>query len=63
MARQNQRYFVRLDSNGKPVLGSLVGRKAAPKTGTWLEITGYCCAPTTTTTTTSTTTTTTTTIV
>jgi hypothetical protein len=38
------RFFVRLDSNNKPVLGSLIARPKKPKTNTWLEIfSPNCC--------------------
>lgn len=47
------RAFVRLDSNGRVIQGSLILRKSKPKVGLWKEIeSDYCCPSTTTITTT-----------
>lgn len=44
---RNGKYYVRIASNGKPVMGSLMERKAAPKDGgRWADVTsclGLCC--------------------
>lgn len=61
------RYYVRLDANNQPVLGSLIARKKPPRDGgKWMDVTDClvaCCQTTTTTTTTTSSTTTTTTTV
>lgn len=62
--QKGYRYYVRLDANNQPVLGSLIARKRPPRTsGKFMDVTDclIACCQTTTTTTSSTTTTTTTT--
>lgn len=60
MSRKLLRGFVRVDSMGRIVPGSLILRRKAPvkSGGRFIEVTTYtCCAPTTTSSTTTTTTT------
>lgn len=49
MAFKRFRYFVRLDSKGQVVLGSLIARTKKPKEGKWEEFepTARCCRCTT----------------
>jgi len=50
--KRDLKAFVRLDSQGRIVAGSLVLRKKMPKVGKWYEVPAYeCCVYTTTTTT------------
>jgi hypothetical protein len=40
------RYFIRLDKNGQPILGTFIARKKKPEGKGWLDITAginFCC--------------------
>jgi len=40
------RYYIRLDKNGQPILGTFIARKKRPEGKGWLDVTAgidFCC--------------------